>query len=195
VFAKDLMRAERDGREHEPVSALVRSARAVPETKPVAELLREMQADQFHMAVVIDEYGGTAGLVTLEDLIEELVGEIVDEFDTEDARIEPVPGGGVRVSGSLTIDDANDLLDVDLPEGDFDTISGLVLSQLGRLATSGDVAECEGVRLTVERVQGRRIMRVRIDAITPPDEDGVRSLDPARDLRRRQPSAAPDGEA
>ena len=140
-----------------------RPARAVPETKPVSELLRAMQADQFHMAVVVDEYGGTAGLVTLEDLIEELVGEIVDEFDIEDARVEPVPGGGVRVSGSLTIDDANDLLDVTLPEGDFDTVSGLVLAELGRLASVGDVAAVPGCRLVVERVQGRRIMRVRIE--------------------------------
>ena len=148
VFAKDLMRAERDGREDEPVANLVRPARAVPETKPVSELLREMQADQFHMALVIDEYGGTAGLVTLEDLIEELVGEIF---------------GGVRVSGSLSIDDANDLLDVTLPEGDFDTVSGLVLAELGRLASVGDVAAVPGCRLVVERVQGRRIMRVRIE--------------------------------
>ncbi len=170
VFAKDLMRAERDGREDGPVGALVRSARAVPETKPVAELLREMQANQFHMAVVIDEYGGTAGLVTLEDLIEELVGEIVDEFDTEDARIEPIAGGGARVSGSLTIDDANDLLGLHLPEGDFDTISGLLLAELGRMAVVGDEADCDGARLTVERVQGRRIMRVKIDKLDVVDD-------------------------
>ncbi|MEZ5176854.1 MAG: hemolysin family protein [Acidimicrobiales bacterium] len=170
VFAKDLMRAERDGREDEPVANLVRSARAVPETKPVAELLREMQADQFHMAVVIDEHGGTAGIVTLEDLIEELVGEIVDEFDTEDARVEPLAGGAVRVSGSLTIDDANDLLDVELPEGEFDTISGLLLHQLGRLAVVGDTAAVDGALLTVERVQGRRIMRVRIDKVEVADD-------------------------
>lgn len=162
VFAKDLMRAERDGHEDEPVSALVRPAKAVPETKPVAELLREMQADKFHMAIVIDEHGGTAGLVTLEDLIEELVGEIVDEFDTEDSRIEPVPGGGIRVNGGLSIDDANDLLPTDLPEGDYDTVSGLVLHKLGRLAAVGDAVEVPGAELTVERVQGRRIMRVRI---------------------------------
>ena len=170
VFAKDLMRAERDEREDEPVGNLVRGARAVPETKPAAELLREMQADQFHMAIVIDEHGGTAGLVTLEDLIEELVGEIVDEFDIEDARIEPVAGGSVRVSGRLSIDDANDLLDVELPEGEFDTVGGLVLAQLGRLAAPGDVAELDHARLVVERVQGRRIMRVRIEKIAPPPE-------------------------
>ena len=166
VFAKDLMRAERDGREDEPVSTLVRSARAVPETKPVAELLREMQAQQFHMAIVIDEHGGTAGLVTLEDLIEELVGEIVDEFDTEDARVEPLPSGEVRVSGRLSIDDANDLLDLSLPEGEFDTVGGLMLSELGRLATTGDVVEIDGARLIADRVQGRRIMRVRVEPTT-----------------------------
>ncbi|MCB1030619.1 MAG: HlyC/CorC family transporter [Acidimicrobiales bacterium] len=163
VFAKDLMRAERDGRENEPVANFVRPAKAVPETKPVSELLREMQADKFHMAIVIDEYGGTAGVVTLEDLIEELVGEIVDEFDTEDARIEPLAGGGVQVNGSLSIDDANDLLRVELPEGDYDTVSGLVLSLLNRLAVVGDEVEVPGVRLRVERVQGRRIVRVRIE--------------------------------
>ena len=183
VFAKDLMRAERDGREDEPVGGLVRPARAVPETKPVAELLREMQANQFHMAVVIDEYGGTAGVVTLEDLIEELVGEIVDEFDMEDARIEPVAGGGARVSGSLTIDDANDLLDVHLPEGEFDTVSGLLLSKLGRIAVVGDTAECDGARLTVERVQGRRIMRIRIEKIELVEEEEAKPDEP-RGARR-----------
>ncbi|MCU1497491.1 MAG: hypothetical protein JWM47_1444 [Acidimicrobiales bacterium] len=190
VFAKDLMRAERDGREGEPVANLVRSARAVPETKPVAELLREMQANQFHMAVVIDEYGGTAGLVTLEDLIEELVGEIVDEFDTEDARIEPVAGGGVRVSGSLTIDDANDLLGITLPEGEFDTVSGLLLAELGRIAVVGDVAESDGARLTVERVQGRRIMRVRIDKLEDDPDAGDDGLTEGDDRERSSRSRA-----
>ena len=176
VFAKDLMRAERDGQEMEPVSALVRPTHAVPETKPVSEMLQEMQEQKFHMAIVVDEYGGTAGLVTLEDLIEELVGEIVDEFDTEDARVEPLSDGGIRVSGSLSIDDVNELLEIELPEGDFDTVSGLVLAELGRLATVGDSVECKGVRLRVERVQGRRIMRVRIDRTTDegelsPDEE------------------------
>ncbi|MGI8756414.1 MAG: hemolysin family protein [Acidimicrobiales bacterium] len=176
VFAKDLMRAERDGREDESVSEFARSARHAPETKPASELLREMQAEQFHMAIVIDEHGGTAGLVTLEDLIEELVGEIVDEFDIEDARVEPVAGGGVRVSGSLTVDDANDLLDVHLPEGDYDTVSGLMLHQLGRLANAGDIATCGSAQLTVERVQGRRIMRVRIDKVAAGDQAATVAL-------------------
>jgi putative hemolysin len=165
VYAKDLMRAERNGQESAPVSTLMREATFVPETKRVAELLREMQTAKFHMAVVIDEYGGTAGLVTLEDLIEELVGEIVDEFDVEDARVEPLPGGQVRVNGRLSIDDANDVLGVELPEGDWDTVGGLVFSKLGKVAEVGDTVRVSGAELRVDRVQGRRIVRVRITPV------------------------------
>ncbi|WP_421122013.1 transporter associated domain-containing protein [Aquihabitans daechungensis] len=154
-----------------------------------------MQANQFHMAVVIDEYGGTAGVVTLEDLIEELVGEIVDEFDIEDARFEHVPTGGMRVAGSLTIDDANDLLRCDLPEGDFDTVSGLVLAELGRMAVSGDVVEVPGARITVERVQGRRIMRLRIEEVELPAHDAAEPDDAPDSRSRRERRAERDADA
>jgi CBS domain containing-hemolysin-like protein len=170
VYAKDLMRAERDERDEEEVGALARPARFVPETKLVSELLKEMQAEQFHMAIVVDEYGGTAGLVTLEDLIEELVGEIVDEYDVEDAQVEPLPGGDYRVSGSLSIDDANELLDIKLPEGEWDTVGGLLFSTLGRMAAVGDSVDVPGFRVRVDRVQGRRIMRVRLSRLESTDE-------------------------
>jgi CBS domain containing-hemolysin-like protein len=175
VYAKDLMRAERDGCADAEVAKLMRPAEFVPETKRVTELLREMQAESFHMAIVIDEYGGTAGLVTLEDLIEELVGEIVDEYDTEDPPVEPLPGGDLRVNARLSIDDANDLLatverpDVVLPSGDWDTVGGLIFSTLGRVAAVGDKVEVPGYRLTVDRMQGRRIVRVRITRLEPPE--------------------------
>ena len=159
---------------------LARPARFVPETKRVSELLKEMQAEQFHMAIVVDEYGGTAGLVTLEDLIEELVGEIVDEYDVEDAQVEPLPGGDVRVSGSLSIDDANELLDVRLPEGEWDTVGGLLFSSLGRMAAVGDSVDVPGFRVQVDRVQGRRIMRVRLSRLEPAER-----RDPARSDRGR----------
>jgi CBS domain containing-hemolysin-like protein len=163
-YAKDLMRADRDGHSDREVSTLVRPAHFTPETKRVAELLPEMQAEQFHMAIVVDEYGSTAGLVTLEDLIEELVGEIVDEFDREEPMIEPLSGGAVRVNARMSIDEVNDLLHADLPEGDWDTIGGLMFHLLGHIPVEGESAETDGYQLRAERVKGRRIGRVRIDS-------------------------------
>jgi putative hemolysin len=167
VYAKDLMRAERDGHADHPVGSLVHEAQFVPETKRIAELLPEMQARQFHMAIVIDEYGGTAGLVTLEDLIEELVGEIVDEFDREEPMMEPLPGGAVRVNARMPVDEVNDLLNAELPEGNWDSIGGLMFHLLGHIPVEGEAVVCDGRELRAERVQGRRIGRVRI--ATPAD--------------------------
>ena len=168
AHTKDLVRVERDGHGDEPVSRFARPARFVPESKRVAELLKEMQAEQNHMAVVIDEYGGTAGLVTLEDLIEELVGEIVDEFDVEEALIEELPGGSYDLNARMPLDEVNELIDGDLPEGEWDSIGGLLLSALGHVPTSGEAVEIAGVRMTALRVDGRRIGRVRIDLIDAP---------------------------
>jgi putative hemolysin len=165
VYTKDLMRAEREGRHGEAVRQLVREAHFVPETKRVSELMREMQGQKFHMAIVVDEYGGTAGLVTLEDLIEELVGEIVDEFDVEEAQIERLPGGNYRVNARMPIDEVNDLLHADLPTGDWDTVGGLLFSLLGHVPAEGETAVVDGHRLAAEKVQGRRIGRVRIERV------------------------------
>jgi len=178
VHAKDLMRAERDGHEERTVAELARPARFVPETKRVAELLREMQRERFHMAIVVDEYGGTAGLVSLEDIIEELLGEIVDEFDVEDPMIEPLPGGDFRINARMALDEVNDLLDARLPEGDWDTIGGLLLSELGHVPVEGEVVEVDGWQLTAQRVQGRRIGRVRVHRVrtvdpVPAEADGA----------------------
>jgi CBS domain containing-hemolysin-like protein len=177
VHAKDLMRAERDGHEGRPVGGLSRPAHFVPETKGVADLLREMQQQRFHMAIVIDEYGGTAGLVTLEDIIEELLGEIVDEFDVEDAMVEPLPGGDYRVDARMSLDEVNELLRAQLPEGDWDTIGGLLLSELGRVPVEGETVEVAGWQLTAQRVAGRRIGRVRAHRLhafdpAPSDAEG-----------------------
>jgi CBS domain containing-hemolysin-like protein len=165
VFVKDLVRAEREGKEDEFVSALMREAHFVPETKKVSELMREMQTKKFHQAIVVDEYGGTAGLVTLEDLIEELVGEIEDEYDVEESPVEKLPNGDLRVTARMSIDQVNELLGADLPEGDWDTVGGLVYSLLGHVPTEGESASLNGYRLTAERVQGRRIGRVRIATV------------------------------
>ncbi|MGK2959301.1 MAG: hemolysin family protein [Acidimicrobiales bacterium] len=178
VYAKDLLRATRDGRRDGETNgndgsqalatALMREARFVPETKRVAELLREMQTQMYHMAIVVDEYGSTAGLVTLEDLIEELVGEIVDEFDVEDPMLEPLPGGGVRVNARLSVDELDEFLQLELPKGDWDTVGGLMLNLLGHPAAEGETVELDDHRLRAERVQGRRIGRVRITPISRP---------------------------
>jgi len=167
IYAKDLMRATREGRSSERAKNLLRPPRYVPETKRVAELMREMQAEKFHMAIVIDEYGSTAGLVTLEDLIEELVGEIVDEFDVEDPLMEPLPGGDVRVNARMALDELNELLHLRLPEGEWDTVGGLVFKLLGHVPSEGETVDVNGHRLRAERVQGRRIGRVRITRTEP----------------------------
>jgi putative hemolysin len=166
VFTKDLMRAEREGRAAEEVRGLAREAHFVPETKRVNELLREMQREKFHMAVVVDEYGGTAGLVTLEDLIEELVGEIVDEFDVEEPGFEALSNGDVRVNARMPIDEVNDLIHAELPTGDWDTVGGLVFNLLGHVPTEGEKVETDGHCLVAEKVQGRRIGRVRIAKVS-----------------------------
>lgn len=164
VYVKDLMRATRDHKASSTVSTLLRPAYFVPESKKVSELMREMQAKSFHLAIVIDEYGGTIGLVTLEDLIEELVGEIVDEFDVEDPVLEPLADGTVRVNARMPLDELNELLDLDLPEGSWDTIGGLVFDHLGHVPAEGEELVVDGHVLRAEKVQGRRIGRVRIGA-------------------------------
>ena len=164
VYAKDLMRADRDDRGDETIAALMRTPQFVPETKRVAELLREMQARKTHISIVVDEYGGTAGLVTMEDLLEELVGDIADEFDEEHPAAEQLEGGTVMVhDASIIVDDLNDEFELTLPEGDWDSLGGLVFSQLGRVPEVGDVVAVEGYRLEVHAVEGRRVGKVRIE--------------------------------
>ena len=162
AYTKDLIRQVRAGKGDEPVGAHLRATHFVPETKRVADLMREMQSDKFHLAVVVNEYGGTAGLVTLEDLIEELVGEIVDEFDVEETTVEQLADGGLRVSGRVAVDEVNDLLGANLPTGAWDTVAGLVFDLLGHVPVTGESVTSDGLRLTVDGVNGRRIARVSI---------------------------------
>jgi hypothetical protein len=126
-----------------------------------------MQERKVHQVIVVDEYGGTAGLVTLEDVIEELVGEIVDEFDVEEDPIERIDDDTVIVPGRMAIDDVDDLLDTSLPKGTWDTISGLLLDVVGGVPTQGEGEEIAGFRLTAEHVDGRRIDRIRIHRMEP----------------------------
>jgi len=163
AYTKDLVRAERMGRPDRPVRDVMRPAKFIPESKEVSDLLREMQEEKFHMAIVVDEYGGTAGLITLEDLLEELVGDIVDEFDVEEPTVERCEDGSVVVSAGYSVDDAEELLAAELPHGTWDTVGGLMLDLMGRVPQAGDSVEADGFRLTAVDVRGRRIGRVRIE--------------------------------
>jgi CBS domain containing-hemolysin-like protein len=133
----------------------------VPETKPISELLREMQANQQHMAIVVDEFGGTAGIVTIEDLIEEIVGEIVDEFDDEEPMVIEVDGEFV-VDARLGVDDLAALVGTDLPSDEWDTVGGLVLELAGRVPEEGERFDHDGLTFTTMEVQGRRVAKVRV---------------------------------
>ena len=162
VYSKDLIRALRDGVSHEKVETIMRDPFFVPESKKISHLLREMQSKKSHIAIVVDEYGGTAGLVTLEDLIEEVVGEIVDEFDVEPPMIERLPDGNYRVNGRADLDDLESMLFIDLPTGDWHTVGGLIFNSLGHVPSIGETIELNHHKFFVERVQGRRIARVLI---------------------------------
>jgi CBS domain containing-hemolysin-like protein len=157
AFLKDLVSREREGWEDRPVDAVMRPAVMVPDSKPADDLLREMQAARTHMAIVIDEYGGTAGLVTIEDVLEEIVGEIADEYDTEAPPVEWLDPDSARVTARLPAHDLVELFDVEVPEAeDVDTVGGLLASALGRVPIAGATATVAGLTLTAERAAGRR---------------------------------------
>jgi CBS domain containing-hemolysin-like protein len=173
-----------------PVTTQMRPMHYVPESKPVDDLLREMQRDQSHFAVVVDEYGGTAGLVTIEDILEEIVGEIADEYDREAPGVEDLGDGRVRVPATMAIDDLADLFDVDIDEDEVDTVGGLIGKTIGRVPIVGSRCEVAGLVLTAERMAGRRhrIASVIVEPVAREPE--------ARDHGRGRPTtveAQPDG--
>jgi len=139
-----------------PVDEVLRDVRYVPESKAVSELLQELQRESTHVAIVIDEYGGTAGLVTLEDLIEEIVGEIVDEYDSERPEIEDLGDGRFRLSSRTGIDDLGEIFGVELEDDEVDTVGGLLAKSLGRVPIVGSETDIHGIRLHAERLEGRR---------------------------------------
>jgi CBS domain containing-hemolysin-like protein len=173
VYAKDVLKALHQGKQDMPLRDVVREPHYIPETKKVAELLREMQRDKFHIALVTDEYGSVSGLVTLEDLLEELVGDIADEYDREEPELVQVADGLYRVSGKASIDDVNDLLDVELPDEEWDTVAGLLLELFGRIPKDGDEVDFQGLSFTAEQVQGRRIAQVLIARTSEPEDEAT----------------------
>ena len=151
------------------VTAQMRPMHFAPESKPVDDLLREMQRDQSHFAVVVDEYGGTAGLITIEDIIEEIVGEIADEYDREAPGVEDLRDGRFRVPASMDIDDVADLFSVEIEEDEVDTVGGLIGKHIGRVPIVGSRCEVAGLSLTAERMAGRRhrIASVIVERVSP----------------------------
>ena len=165
VYVKDLVSAERAGRGAEQVSGLLRGVHVVPENKLVADLMRDMQSAKIHLAMVADEYATVTGLVTLEDCLEELVGEIVDEHDDEDTSVVLIANGDYLIVGGTALSKLNDILKTKIPDNDFDTIGGLIFGKLGRVPVVGDSVEYEGWRFSTEEMDGRRIQTVRVSTL------------------------------
>jgi CBS domain containing-hemolysin-like protein len=162
LYAKDLLRVRHEGQTITSLRTLLRPAYFVPEAKKVDELLREMQARSVHMALVVDEYGGIAGLVTLEDIVEEIVGEIRDEYDaSEEQLFERVSEEEYLFHGRIDLDDFNQVMGSHLTKDAAETLGGFIYSKIGRVPVGGEQVEVENLLLTVEQVSGRRIRRVR----------------------------------
>ncbi|SFN90104.1 hemolysin family protein [Mycetocola miduiensis] len=159
LYLKDVVRLSHEGdaaANSVSVRALARPALFVPESKKADSLLQQMQLESNHLAMVVDEYGGIAGLVTLEDLLEELVGDISDEYDTDTPDVEKLNDDEYRVSARLPVDELGELFDLEMDDDEVDTVGGLLTKVLGRLPVAGSIAETDGLRLTAERTEGRR---------------------------------------
>jgi CBS domain containing-hemolysin-like protein len=164
ITAMDLLRG---GATVSTVGALMRQPLYVPEAKRIDDLLREMQKGRVHLAVVVDEYGGATGIVTLEDVVEQIVGEIEDEHDRTPASVERLPDGSYWVAARTNIDELNEAFDWSLPKRDYETIAGLVLSTLGRIPRTGEEFQVPGYTITVLEADNRRVMAVKIVATRP----------------------------
>ncbi|QBI18630.1 HlyC/CorC family transporter [Egibacter rhizosphaerae] len=178
LYAKDVLRRlHAGGDENGPWSDLLRPAHFVPELKRVDALLAELQAKRIHLAIVVDEYGATAGIVTIEDILEEIVGEIEDEYDRSERMVEPLDDGHWRVDARLPVHDLADLVEAELPDEEWDTVGGLLVGLLGHVAEPGEEVEVAGVRLSAERVKGRRVAKVLVTpgAGQPVDEEDARA--------------------
>ncbi len=183
VYAKDFLRFVGRGNIHAPVQAVMRPPLFVPDGKGVAELLRDLQARRVHLAIAVDEYGGTAGLITIEDIIEEIVGDIQDEYDTEVPLIEPLADGAYLVSARLNVGDAERLLGTDFADEDEERepIGGIVYDRLGHIPHVGETIDLDTVRVTVMEMDNQRLEKLRIEVRSPATPDVVTSSPPDPD--------------
>ena len=198
AYLKDIMtriHEHPEGESIETVESIMRTATFAPDSKPCDDLLREMQARHVHMAIVIDEYGGTAGLVTIEDILEEIVGEIADEYDRERPPIEWLPDGAARVSARLSVEELEELFDVSIDAEDVETVGGLLGHALGKVPIAGSVADVEGLRLTAENLTWRRnrIGTVLVQRMEEGELAGAPSA--SRQARAENGGNGPDGSA
>jgi putative hemolysin len=166
VHVRDLLDPQMSGRSVR-VGELARTTLVLPWTRPILAALADMRRENTHLAMVADEYGGTAGIVTMEDLVEELIGDIRDEYDVEEPETTRLRGGDIEVDGLLNLDDFEDETGVELPEGPYETVAGYIVSRLGRLPEVGDTVDFERIRLVVREVEGRRLARVLVTAVPP----------------------------
>jgi CBS domain containing-hemolysin-like protein len=185
AYLKDIVTRNyehREGEAIEAVASIMRPATFVPDSKPIDDLLREMQARQIHVAIVIDEYGGTAGLATIEDILEEIVGEIADEYDREQPPVEWLGAGHARVTARLSVDELAELFSVRIEAQDVETVGGLLAQRLGRVPIAGSTATVAGLRLTAESLAGRRnrIGTVTVQRAKESDQGGQTAADQAR---------------
>lgn len=165
IYAKDLLKYVTEDKASAPIEEEIRPAHFVPESKRVDDLLAELQQAKIHMAIVVDEYGGTAGIVTIEDILEEIVGEIEDEYDKEVPQIERISDEEVLVDGRLLLEEIYDELELEWIERPQGTVAGLIQRELGRIPKAGDIVEVPGMRLTVESVERRRVRQVRAERV------------------------------
>jgi CBS domain containing-hemolysin-like protein len=171
VQAKDVLRVPFERRGTIPVRALASGCLAVPESAPLGPLLADLREGQTQLAVVVDEHGGTAGVVTLEDIVEELVGAIEDEHDRAEPQVRQLADGSYLVPGAWRLDEVERATGVALPAGDYDTLSGLVMERLGRIPAAGDCVEVPRAALWVEDLVGLAVGTVRLQAREHDDED------------------------
>jgi len=172
LYAKDLLRIWREGMDVDSLQSLLRPVYFVPEAKKVDELLAEMLSQRIHMSIIVDEYGGVSGLVTLEDIVEEILGEIRDEFDQgEEMPYQAFQDGGYIFQGRVSLDDFNEITGSHLPTDEADTLGGYIYSRLGHVPNVGETVQEGGMVLTVEQVSGRRIRKVRSSRILNPEAE------------------------
>jgi len=179
LYAKDLLPFLREGSGPRPaLRSLLRPPVFVPESMTIDDLLHEFQRRKVHIAIVLDEYGGTAGLVTIEDLLEEIVGEIQDEYDTEEPMVVRLSDDEARVDGRADVDDLAELFDIDLgleDEDEYDTVGGLIYHRIGGVPSPGDEIDVDGLHLTVESTDGRRVGKILVVRRAPDDEGQPRA--------------------